>query len=354
MGRYVNGLVKRYTRYGPNIDLVEGFEVVLPSGEITRVGSMAYAETDFGPFYRYITGPDLVGLFTKSNGAFGIVTKVAYQCLHRPKCWAFHSYYWSVGQIEDFTKAVMEITAAEVFESHFNDKWRFVSGLPPDCHFILKLVVNAENQLELKGKEQAVEEICETHGGTYLPQFCEDIYTRWPTIFHLGQVPSVLSVAVRRKDKATFIYILDELIYPTSAFPEVYNKILEVCKTHGFDSPRKPMIDGYPMKHLVISSQTQLEIEVYKPYLVSQFYKCQDEFRKWYGKKGGQFQYKFPPLVPDYCWTNQLSTLNLLRQIKGLLDPNNILSPGTFELGRHYESGFSRQVSAKKDRSKRF
>mgnify|MGYP002392834427 FL=1 len=37
------------TRYGASINLVEGLEVVLPSGEITRVGSMAYADTDFGP-----------------------------------------------------------------------------------------------------------------------------------------------------------------------------------------------------------------------------------------------------------------------------------------------------------------
>ena len=75
----VNGFGK--TRYGRNIDLVEGFEVVLPTGEIVQIGSMAYAETDFGPFFRYITGPDLIGLFTQSNGAYGIVTKIAYRCL---------------------------------------------------------------------------------------------------------------------------------------------------------------------------------------------------------------------------------------------------------------------------------
>ena len=70
----VNGFGK--TRYGRNIDLVEGFEVVLPTGEIVHIGSMAYAETDFGPFFRYITGPDLIGLFTQSNGAYGIVSAI--------------------------------------------------------------------------------------------------------------------------------------------------------------------------------------------------------------------------------------------------------------------------------------
>jgi glycolate oxidase len=127
------------TRYGANINLVEGFEVVLPSGEIIGVGSMAYADSDFGPYYRYITGPDLVGLFTRANGAFGIVTKVAYQCLHKPKQWAYHAYYWPLNKIEDATTALVETTALEVFDVHIVDKWRLrgmASRLPEDCDLI--------------------------------------------------------------------------------------------------------------------------------------------------------------------------------------------------------------------------
>jgi len=59
----------------------------------------------------------------------------------------------------------------------------------------------------------------------------------------------------------------------------------------------------------------------------------QGEFREWFGEKGGTFQYRLPPLVPDYVWNNQSGAFNLLRSIKAALDPNNILSPGTFELG---------------------
>ena len=161
------------TRYGVNINLVEGFEVVLPTGEITRVGSMAYADTEFGPYYRYITGPDLVGLFTRSNGAFGIVTKVAYRCLRRPRLWSFHSYYWPMENIRDLTGALMESTAVETFGVHLMDRWCWVKinelELPHDCQFFLLFLLDAQNETEMKGKEQTMREICETHRGILFP-----------------------------------------------------------------------------------------------------------------------------------------------------------------------------------------
>ena len=324
------------TRYGPNIDLVEGFEVVLPSGEITRVGSMAYADSDFGPFYRYITGPDLVGLFTKSNGAFGIVTKVAYHCLRRPKHWAFHSYYWPVGHIEDVTKALVEATAVEMFDVHIFDKWRLIlTGepvLPKDCYFVFMFIVNADNEQELKGKEQSIEDISKTHGGTYLPGLAKDFFTKWPTTFAGMAYPRPEPSAAPTKVERSYHFLLDEIIYPTPWLPEVYNKTMELCRKYGL-LDLVPAFDGFPLKPQVMSSQAWVFVNDNDPYWVEQFYKCQGEFREWFGKKGGTFQTKFPPLVPEYCWANQLGAFNLLKSIKGLLDPNDILSPGTFELG---------------------
>ncbi len=67
--------------------------------------------------------------------------------------------------------------------------------------------------------------------------------------------------------------------------------------------------------------------------LMERFHACRAEFREWFGKKGGVFQMRIPPLVPEYAWTNQMGAFNLLRTIKSALDPNDIMSPGTFELG---------------------
>jgi glycolate oxidase len=326
------------TRYGPNIDLVEGFEVVLPSGETIRVGSMAYVGSDFGPFCRYITGPDLVGLFAKSNGTFGIVTKVAYQCLRWPRHWAFHAYYWPSEKIEEVTKVLMEATAMEMFEVHMNDKWRYVREggpeLPEDCYFIVICVVNAQNETELEGKKQNIESISKSHGGTYLPGFGEYVYTQWPTAFIPGYPRTSSQRRILPPGASMYTFTLDELIYPTSRLPEVYNKIMELFKKYKlWNPPLVAAIDVYAIKGLVIGSQSWVTVNDHDPYLVGQFYDCLDEFREWYGKKGGMVQMKVPPLAPKYCWTNETGTFNLLKAIKRVLDPNNILSPGTFEQG---------------------
>jgi FAD/FMN-containing dehydrogenase len=131
-----------------------------------------------------------------------------------------------------------------------------------------------------------------------------------------------------------YTFTLDELIYPTSRLPEVYNKIMELFKKYKlWNPPLVAAIDVYAIKGLVIGSQSWVTVNDHDPYLVGQFYDCLDEFREWYGKKGGMVQMKVPPLAPKYCWTNETGTFNLLKAIKRVLDPNNILSPGTFEQG---------------------
>ncbi|MGI5850371.1 MAG: FAD-binding oxidoreductase, partial [Christensenellales bacterium] len=327
------------TRYGPNINLVEGFEVVLPTGEITRVGSMAYFESEFGPYYRYITGPDLVGLFTKANGAFGVVTKVAYRCLHRPRNWSFHTYCWPLDRLDDATKALLAGIAVEVFDIHLMDKWRLQiepgPGLPEDLGFALQFMINAENEQELRGKEQTVEEICGTYSGTYLPGHGEDFYSQWPPPFIGLRKADTLSKnsAVLTKPPRLHTFLLDELVFPVSWLPQVYDRLRESCKTYGFwDTPSHMAFSGFPMNHHVITATIGIGLDDSDQEVLGRFHACQADFRDWFGEKGGMFQYRLPPMVPDFVWTNQLDAFNLLRRIKAALDPNGILSPGTFDL----------------------
>jgi glycolate oxidase len=324
-------------KYGPNINMVEGFEVVLPQGDIIRVGSMAYADKDFGPYYRYITGPDLVGLFTKSNGAFGIITKIAYRCPHRPPHWAFQAYYWPSDKIEELTKTLLEATAVEIFDVHFFDDWwlrKMAHKLPDDCYFVLELAINAENKQELTGKEEFAKELCGKYRGTILPGFAEGFYTRWPTyLWSLGFIEEDIPTTPEKRPRGHLV-LLDEPIYPLSSLPEVYNKIMELSRKHGiWSKERGPGFDGFVLNPQVLCSPTPFSLDDSDPVMFEGFHRCQNEFREWFGNKGGTFQYRLPPEVPDFVWTNQIGAFNLLRSIKEVVDPNDILSPGTFELG---------------------
>ena len=324
-------------RYGVNTNMVEGFEVVLPQGDIIRIGSMAYADKDFGPYYRYITGPDLVGLFTKSNGAFGIITKIAYRCLHKPPHWAFHAYYWPSDKLEELTRTLLEATAAEIFDVHFFDNWwhrKITHKLPDDCFFVLELAINAENKHELAGKEEFAKDLCRKNGGTPLPEFAEDFYTRWPTyLWSLGIIEEGVPETDEKRSRGHLV-LLDEPIFPLSHLPEVYNKVMELSRTHGiWNRERGPGFDGFTLNAQVLCCPTPFLLDDSNTDMFERFHNCQNEFREWFGKKGGTFQYRLPPEVPDFVWTNQMGAFNLLQSIKETLDPNNILSPGTFELG---------------------
>lgn len=335
------------TRYGRNCDLVEGFEVVLPNGEICAVGSLAYENTYFGPFYRYIHGPDLVGLFVMSNGAFGIVTKVAYACQKRPDHWGSSSYYWREEEIGLVTEAMLEATSLELFDIHLNDRWKFdfmssitkdktAKRLPDDAYFTLLITLNAFSEEELAAKEHIVEDLMKKYKGVKMGSEAGDaFFSTWPTIhaFNTHPLTNEMFTCLYELNKTNYMFIYDSLNYPTSKFPEVYAKIKEACMRHNlWGLPRPSIFDCFPMKNEVICSQTWSLVNTRDKQQFDAMYACRDEFREWFGAMGGTHQQHLPPIIPNYGWTNQMSSYELCGIIKKALDPNDILSPGTFNM----------------------
>lgn len=77
IGNFVSANMRPYNaRYGWT-DPVVSLEVVLPNGELLRTGSQAVPGFEkINPYVRLCFGPDFVGLFRGSLGAYGIVTKM--------------------------------------------------------------------------------------------------------------------------------------------------------------------------------------------------------------------------------------------------------------------------------------
>ncbi len=68
-------------KYGHHAGMINGLEVVLPTGEIAKFGSCAISKYWFSksPI------PDLIGLFTSSFGTTGIITRVSIKLYPNPK-----------------------------------------------------------------------------------------------------------------------------------------------------------------------------------------------------------------------------------------------------------------------------
>ncbi len=333
------------TRYGRNCDLVEGFEVVLPTGEIARVGSLAYEDSAFGPFFRYIHGPDLVGMFVMSNGAYGIVTKVAYACQKRPAYWENFSYYWEEQDIQEVTDVMVEMTNLEIFDIQINDRWKYATSekpednnIPVDAYFILNFIVNAHTEGELKAKLEQIEQIClEKKGHVMGGEVSDTFFGDWPTYHTMTFSPLFVDQwdELYKTSKANYMYIYDSINFPTSRFPEVYSKLRELGKKYdiwGF--PRLTVYDGFPMKSQTICSQQWAFINTRDSEWREKIYKTREEFREWFGALGGTHQQHYPPILPNYAWDNQKTDQLLAQKIKEALDPNDIMNPGALNYGR--------------------
>jgi len=77
VGNFVSANMRPHNARGGWTDPVVTLEVILPTGELLRTGSQAAQGFEkLNPYARLAWGPDFVGLFRGSLGAYGIVTKM--------------------------------------------------------------------------------------------------------------------------------------------------------------------------------------------------------------------------------------------------------------------------------------
>ena len=296
------------TRYGQNSDLVEGLEVVLPTGDIVRVGSMAYDHTEFGAYTRYITGPDFVGLFINHGGSLGIITKVAYRCLRRPPEWGFYTYYWPRSNAKGLSEAARELAMREVFSIMIGDRWRtlpeedagLIPRLPDDCWFLLFLIDPAESIKELKAREEWIDEICNRWGGESPDYNVTKAHWDWPSFFQPEGHPMVQEM--HKRSEYGFWYVPDNLSFPVLRFPDVYDKLEELGKKYGLhDFKRQFALDSWVQKDLLMGINIWTFIDPYDKEIRKAAGKLHWEIEELYGAKGATWLNMYPPMVSDWA-----------------------------------------------------
>ena len=145
----IHGQGRLTQQYGFNSDMVSGLEVVLPSGELCRIGSCALSDDWFskGPPL-----PDLSGLFLGWFGATGILTKVGLKLYPRKKMRDVEIF---ITDSPDFVPGILyEITHTEMAE----DINIFAQPLPlifKDNHHIV-IYFTGEDLEELDFKKKKI------------------------------------------------------------------------------------------------------------------------------------------------------------------------------------------------------
>ena len=132
--------------YGNHGDMINGLEVILPNGEICKLGSCAVSDYWFtrGPI------PDFIGLFTSSFGTMGIVTKLSIKLFPKPKMRDI-----VLGLFEDpkmIPDLISKITSSEIAEDillAIQDKPAWMKGY---VFSIIYITGDSEDDLESKKK----------------------------------------------------------------------------------------------------------------------------------------------------------------------------------------------------------
>jgi len=132
-------------RYGINSDMINGMEVVLPTGEVCRIGSSSLSDVWFSPGPL----PDLPGLFIGWYGTTGIVTRLALKLYPRPRY--REVVVFSSDDIDAIPEAIAQITALDLLEDFF-----LITQEKPDwmnhVFYVLILAAHFEEEMALKKK----------------------------------------------------------------------------------------------------------------------------------------------------------------------------------------------------------
>jgi len=208
--------------YGVTTNHIAALELVLPDGEITRIGSK-HGDTP---------GCDLCGLFVGSEGTLALITEITVKLSRKPE--AVKTLLATFDTIEDASQAVVEITARGITPAacEMLDGWtlRVVedyieAGFPRDCAAVLLLEVEGIAEA-VEGQETAIVEVCRQcrARGVRVAQDDRERDLLWKgrknAFGALGRL-------------APSNYVLDGVI-PRSKLPQALTNILRIGKKYGF------------------------------------------------------------------------------------------------------------------------
>lgn len=299
-------------KYGVTRDYVIGLEVVLPTGETMRTG----VRTEKG-----VVGYDLIRLFVGSEGTLGIFTRLVLRTLPLPErketyLLTFDSLARATGLVAGILAAgirpctleFMDRTAIRVVRDHIS------LSLPPDTEALLLVEIDGSN-LEVQGQKDQLVRFLDARDIAYLHAADEKEHAE-------------IWLARRSISPATFSLkphkISEDVVVPRSRIPELVNFAEDLAReldltilTFGHAG------DGNIHVNIMLDRTDEREAERGAAARKKLFAFVMRLGGTLSGEHGiGITKAEFMPLEIDPA------ALAVMKKIKGILDPNNILNPG--------------------------
>ncbi|MHA1648798.1 MAG: FAD-binding oxidoreductase [Candidatus Helarchaeota archaeon] len=162
----LEGLTEFSFRWGCMGDWITGLEVVLPTGEITRIGSCATSD-HWNMKYPL---PDMTGLFIGWQGMTGIVTKCAVKVVPKPPIRKLYGAVYSGLDVAD--EVFKKVANTDLIHGDFTFSWPTVLMMMGQKHplreirddepvMMTGLLIFANDKKDLKNKERQLSKIAQ-------------------------------------------------------------------------------------------------------------------------------------------------------------------------------------------------
>nr|MDO8097978.1 FAD-binding oxidoreductase [Candidatus Njordarchaeota archaeon] len=321
----LEGLGNLSLKYDATASLLNGLEVVLPTGELAKIGSCAISKYWFS---RYPL-PDLAGLFIGWQGTTGIATKGSVALLHRPK---FRDLF-AIGMFnaDNFSNLAIRISRADIAEDIEPMSFDLVRAqiekyplkqYPGNFEVLFFVTISADLEKEFKLKQEILNEIVKSEQARGMKGlvFAVDADNKRTVLDLPG---NMIFKYIDHKEGGGCTWVGSYI--PICQWEEGYKRGKKIMIDHGF-SPTIMMRAMNGSHYAVL--RFILPFNKADPKDVDSVRKCMVELTKLVLELGG-IVYKTPKRLGKLLWENaDPGFIELLKKVKKMLDPNGIMNPG--------------------------
>lgn len=303
--------------YGFNSDMINGLEVILPTGEVCKIGSCAVS-----PFwFARAPLPDLAGLFIGWFGTTGIVTKLSLRLYPRQKKRDVEVFVTENPNI--VPNVIYCVTQTEVAEDITVWAQPYPLIFKDLQHTTIYITGNSKEELELKRKIiwNALRELIQSREGGFM-----NLTPGMKVSFLEMPQTSVTRVADVKKGGG-FEYV--GAIIPVESFPEAYREGIRISQKH--DIGTYSFICRVVGRAHCMMFAWAYPFNRADPKSMERARQALQETNELALRMGG---IPWKTEVPGQRLIMEMmdkNTLKLMKRIKELLDPNGIMNPGNWE-----------------------
>ncbi|MHA1268359.1 MAG: FAD-binding oxidoreductase [Candidatus Helarchaeota archaeon] len=338
----LQGLTEYSLKYGCMANWITGIEIVLPTGEIVKIGSNILSDKWWGknPL------PDLIGLITGWQGMTGVITKMGLKLIAKPPLNKLYGAVWN--SIEAADEGLKFFTDSGIVQGEFSFSWECILMLSgakyplreirdDEPKLLSGFILHAHNKKHLKIQESILldklKEINEKSKGNVDNQILPAEIAIPKKIQKMLDLPSSLPPFMEFRTglngkKGTGMSWLGTYC-PRSNWTKSYKQGYEIMEKHGF-TPLifvKVMDNGrYHVVRFLVPFNKGVEGERQKVRsMLEELLEMTLENEA------------IPYKMPTWAAGRVLEKVNpewvkLARKVKKCIDPNGIMNPGRWQL----------------------